>query len=90
MAGCAAPTAAPTTGNVSSKVRKNSDVGRPVPLAFTAPAHVFEIYGEGLRQPLQHGDRCRGRFFARTNGSQRGMHFDQGMYGERTSANTVP
>jgi putative membrane-bound dehydrogenase-like protein len=72
-----------TTGNVSSKVTKNITWEGQCLWRYHPATHVFEIYGEGSGNPFSMEIDARGRFFASTNGNQRGMHFDQGMYGEK-------
>lgn len=72
-----------TTGNVSSKVSKNVKWEGQCLWRYHPGTHVFEIYGEGSGNPFSLEIDAKGRYFASTNGSQRGMHYDQGMYGEK-------
>jgi len=72
-----------TTGNVSSKVTKNIKWEGQCIWRYHPRTHVFEIYGEGSGNPFSIEIDSVGRFFASTNATARGMHYDQGMYGEK-------
>ncbi|MEZ0386777.1 MAG: PVC-type heme-binding CxxCH protein, partial [Verrucomicrobium sp.] len=72
-----------TTGNVSSKVTKNVKWEGQCLWRYHPVTRVFEIYGEGAGNPFSLEIDAHGRVFASTNGNFRGMHFDQGMYGEK-------
>ena len=70
-----------TTGNVSSAVTKNVRFQGQHLWRFHPKTQVFEIYAEGGGNTFSAEIDAQGRFFSGTNGSQRGMHYDQGMSG---------
>lgn len=72
-----------TTGNVSSKVTKNVKWEGQCIWRYHPRTHVFEIYGEGGGNTFSTELDSQGRVFSGTNGSQRGMHYDQGMSGAK-------
>ena len=72
-----------TTGNVSSRVTKNVRfVGQHI-WRYHPKTEVFEIFGEGGGNTFSCEIDAQGRVFSGTNGNRRGMHFDQGMAGEK-------
>ncbi len=70
-----------TKGNVSSKVTKNVKFEGQHIWRFHPVTHVFEIFGEGGGNTFSTEIDAQGRVFSGTNGSDRGMHYDQGMSG---------
>jgi putative membrane-bound dehydrogenase-like protein len=72
-----------TTGNVSSRVTKNVKfVGQHI-WRYHPKTEVFEIFAEGGGNTFSCEIDAQGRVFSGTNGSERGMHFDQGMSGTK-------
>ncbi|HUR56941.1 MAG TPA: HEAT repeat domain-containing protein [Opitutaceae bacterium] len=72
-----------TTGNVSSRVTKNVRfVGQHI-WRYHPKTEVFEIFGEGGGNTFSCEIDAQGRVFSGTNGNRRGMHYDQGMAGEK-------
>ena len=70
-----------TTGNVSSRVTKGvAFVGQHI-WRYHPRTEVFEIFAEGGGNTFSCEIDAQGRVFSGTNGSQRGMHYDQGMHG---------
>lgn len=74
-------TGSTTTGNVSSRVSKNVRFEGQQVWRYHPQTRVFELYAEGGGNTFSLEIDSRGRFFAGTNGSARGIHFDQGMSG---------
>ena len=76
-------TGSTTTGRVSSRVTKDvAFVGQHI-WRFDPRTDVFEIFAEGGGNTFSCEIDAQGRVFSGTNGSQRGMHFDQGMHGSK-------
>lgn len=76
-------TGSTTTGNVSSRVTKNVRwVGQHI-WRYHPQTEVFEIFAEGGGNTFSCEIDAQGRVFSGTNGSQRGMHYDQGMHGAK-------
>lgn len=76
-------TGSTTTGNVSSSVTKNvTFVGQHI-WRYHPRTEVFEIFAEGGGNTFSAEIDAQGRVFSGTNGSERGMHFDQGMHGAK-------
>ncbi len=76
-------TGSTTTGRVSSRVTKDVlFVGQHI-WRFDPRTDVFEIFAEGGGNTFSCEIDAQGRVFSGTNGSQRGMHFDQGMHGSK-------
>jgi putative membrane-bound dehydrogenase-like protein len=72
-----------TTGNVSSRVTKNVKfVGQHI-WRYHPQTEVFEIFAEGGGNTFSCEIDAMGRVFSGTNGSDRGMHYDQGMHGSK-------
>jgi len=72
-----------TKGNISSKVTKNVHLEGQHIWRYHPKTKVFEIYGEGGGNTFSTEIDAQGRVFSGTNGSARGMHYDQGMSGEK-------
>jgi putative heme-binding domain-containing protein len=70
-----------TKGNVSSKVTKNVKFEGQHIWRYHPKSRVFELYAEGGGNTFSTEIDAQGRFFSGTNGSARGMHYDQGMSG---------
>ncbi len=74
-------TGSTTTGNVSSAVTKNVRWAGQHIWRYHPKTKVFEIYAEGGGNTMSLEIDAQGRFFSGTNGSDRGMHYEQGMSG---------
>lgn len=72
-----------TKGNVSSKVSKNVKFEGQHIWRYHPVTTVFEVYAEGGGNTFSTEIDAQGRVFSGTNGSQRGMHYDQGMSGSK-------
>ncbi len=70
-----------TTGNVSSAVTKNVKFEGQHLWRYHPTTKIFEIYAEGGGNTFSCEIDAQGRIFSGTNGSERGMHYDQGMSG---------
>lgn len=72
-----------TKGNVSSKVTKNVKFEGQHIWRYHPQTKVFEVYAEGGGNTFSNEIDAQGRVFSGTNGSARGMHYEQGMSGEK-------
>ncbi len=72
-----------TKGNVSSKVSKNVKFEGQHIWRYHPRTKVFEVYAEGGGNTFSTEIDAQGRVFSGTNGSERGMHYDQGMSGSK-------
>lgn len=72
-----------TIGNVSSKVSKNIHFEGQHLWRYHPRTKVFEVYSEGGGNTFSTEIDAQGRFFSGTNGSERGMHYEQGMSGSK-------
>ena len=72
-----------TKGNVSSKVTKNVKFEGQHIWRYHPQTKVFEVYAEGGGNTFSNEIDAQGRIFSGTNGSARGMHYEQGMSGEK-------
>lgn len=70
-----------TTGNVSSAVTKNVKFEGQHIWRYHPRTKVFEIFAEGGGNTFSCEIDAQGRVFSGSNGSERGMHYDQGMSG---------
>jgi putative membrane-bound dehydrogenase-like protein len=70
-----------TIGNVSSKVTKDVRFEGQHIWRYHPRTHVFEIFAEGGGNTFSLEIDSKGRLFSGSNGSDRGMHYDQGMSG---------
>lgn len=70
-----------TTGNVSSAVTKNVKFEGQHIWRYHPQTKVFEIFAEGGGNTFSCEIDAQGRVFSGSNGSDRGMHYDQGMSG---------
>ncbi|MBI5771535.1 MAG: c-type cytochrome [Verrucomicrobia bacterium] len=77
-------TGSTTTGNVSSAVTKNVRWSGQHIWRYHPQTKVFEIYAEGGGNTMSLEIDAQGRFFSGTNGTDRGMHYEQGMSGVKT------
>lgn len=73
-----------TTGNVSSAATKNVKWEGQMIWRYHPKTKVFEIYAEGGGNTFSLDIDSKGRVFSGTNhGDTRGMHYEQGSYGEK-------
>lgn len=70
-----------TTGNVSSANTKNVKWEGQCIWRYHPKKKTFEIYAEGGGNTFSLDIDSKGRLFSGTNGSSRGMHYEQGSYG---------
>jgi putative heme-binding domain-containing protein len=73
-----------TKGNVSSKVTKNVKFQGQHIWRYHPKTTVFEVYAEGGGNTFSNEIDAQGRVFSGTNGASRGMHYEQGMNGEKS------
>ncbi|MEY2881777.1 MAG: hypothetical protein RLZZ15_4157 [Verrucomicrobiota bacterium] len=74
-------TGSTTTGNVSSAVTKNVRWSGQHIWRYHPQTRVFEIFAEGGGNTMSVEIDAQGRVFSGTNGTDRGMHYEQGMSG---------
>lgn len=72
-----------TGGVVSSRVTKNVRVQGQHIWRYNPKTEVFEIFAEGGGNTFSCEIDAQGRVFSGTNGVFRGVHYDQGMSGEK-------
>ena len=70
-----------TTGNVSSANTKNVKWEGQCIWRYHPKKKTFEIYAEGGGNTFSLDIDSKGRIFSGTNGTTRGMHYEQGSYG---------
>jgi putative membrane-bound dehydrogenase-like protein len=70
-----------TTGKVSSAVTKNVKFEGQHIWRYHPQTKIFEVFAEGGGNTFSCEIDAQGRVFSGSNGSERGMHYDQGMSG---------